>query len=146
MTLINRIIKNITAGLLGLGLAAGVQAQTHYFDPAHPGHGVSVSLDSGQGSAFIWYLYNRSGDPTWLISTENCTSYPCVTPLAQANGAWMGGEFELVVVGHVEVSWTSGKLVWEYNLSEWDDAGDCGRLVWLYQTRCLGTFEMVAID
>jgi len=149
MTLINDIIKRLKGAVLVFFICAqsfSVSAQTHYFDPAHPGHGVSVTDDNGVGSAFIWYLYSRDGDPTWLISTENCQTYPCVTPLGQANGAWMGGEFEVVEVGHVEISWASGNLVWEYNLSEWDDAGNCGRLVWLYQTRCIGAFEMEAID
>ena len=146
MTLINTIIKKLTAGLLGLSLAVGAQAQTHYYDPEHAGHGVSVTINNGAGSAFIWYLYNRSGDPIWLISTENCTTYPCVTPLAQANGIWMGGEIDLEVVGDVEISWADGKLIWEYNLAYWPEAGDCGRLVWLYQTKCVGTFEMEAVD
>ena len=146
MTLINTIIKRLTAWLLGLGLAVGAQAQTHYFDPDAPGHGVSITDDKGQGSAFVWYLYSRTGHPTWLISTENCQTYPCVTVLAQANGAWMGGEFELTEVGHAEITWANGKMIWAYDLRDWSDAGDCGRLVWVYETRCVGEFQMVAID
>jgi len=140
----NTIMKYLTAGMMLL--AVGAQAQTHYYDPEHAGHGVSVTQNNGQGSAFIWYLYNRTGQPTWLISTENCTTYPCVTPLAQANGAWMGGDVQLVDVGFVEINWVDGKLIWEYDLQQWDDAGDCGRLVWVYQTQCVGTFEMEAVD
>lgn len=146
MTLINNIIKRLTATLLGLGLAVGAQAQTHYFDPEHPGHGVSVTRDSGQGSAFIWYLYARDGASTWLISTENCTDYPCVVGLAEAQGVWMGGDVELLEVGDVFIDFVDGKMVWDYNVTEWSLAGDCGRLVWVYQTKCVGTFKMQAID
>lgn len=140
-------LKNILISmLLCVGIAAHADASTHYFDPEAPGHGVSVTKDSGQGSSFIWYLYSRDGNATWLISTENCTEYPCVTALAQANGVWMGGEVELVEVGDVFIDFVEGKLIWDYNVADWALAGDCGRMVWLYQTKCVGTFEMEAID
>ena len=148
-TLINTIIDKIKLGALGasaLMASFSVLAQTHYYDPENPGHGVSVTQDSGQGSAFIWYTYNRNGDARWLISTENCTEYPCETNLAQAFGAWMGGEVELVEVGSVTVDFIDGYLFWEYDVSAWPEAGDCGRLVWLYQTKCVGDFKMEAID
>jgi hypothetical protein len=58
----------------------------------------------------------------------------------------MGGEFDLVEVGSVTVDFIDGDLFWEYNLADWPDAGDCGRLVWLYQTKCVGTFNMEAVD
>jgi len=146
-TLINDIIDKIKAALgVSLLLGGSAFAQSHYFDADHPGHGVSVTQDSGQGSSFIWYTYNRSGEGRWLISTENCTDYPCQTTLAQAYGTWMGGEFELVEVGSVTVDFIDGQLFWEYDLSAWPDAGDCGRMVWLYQTKCIGQFKMQAID
>ena len=149
MTLINDIIKRLKGAVLVFFICVqsfSVSAQTHYFDPEAPGHGVSVTQDSGQGSAFIWYLYDRKGYPTWLISTKNCTDYPCNINLAQPVGTWMGGEFDLVEVGSVTVDFIDGDLFWEYNLADWPDAGDCGRLVWLYQTKCVGTFNMEAVD
>lgn len=148
-TLINDIIDRLRAGSIGvMALMASFSAvaQSQYFDPDHPGHGVSVSQDTGQGSAFIWYLYNRNGEARWLITTENCTDYPCQTGLAESAGAWMGGDFELVEVGSVLVDFIDGYLFWEYDLREWPDAGECGRMVWLYQTRCIGQFKMEAID
>lgn len=146
MTLINNIIKTISAALLGLGLAVGAQAQTHYFDPEAPGHGVSMTQDSGQGSAFIWYLYDREGNSVWLISTENCRDYPCVTGLAEANGVWMGGEVELTEIGDVFIDFDGETMIWDYNVSQWPLAGECGRLVWLYENKCVGTFRMEAVD
>lgn len=132
--------------ILALLLAGSAHAQTHYFDPDHIGHGVSVTQDRGQGSAFIWYLYDREGAGTWLISTENCHQYPCVTGLAQAQGVWMGGDVELTEVGDVFIDFVDGKMIWDYNLAGWVLAGDCGRLVWQYESRCVGTFEMESID
>ena len=149
MTLINDIIKRLKGAAIGVVMvmfSLGAHAQTMYADPEAPGHGVSVTQDSGQGSAFIWYLYDRSGHPTWLISTANCTDYPCQTYLATSAGTWMGGEFELVEVGSVTVDFIDGDLFWEYNLAEWPAAGDCGRLVWLYQTKCVGSFTMEPLD
>jgi hypothetical protein len=146
MTLINYIIKKLAGAALGLGLAVSAQAQTHYFDADHPGHGVSVTQDNGQGSAFIWYLYDRTGEGTWLISTENCSEYPCEVYLAQGYGAWMGGDFELVEVGSVTISWDLGKLVWDYDLRTWPLAGDCGRMIMIIQNKCVGEFVMEAID
>lgn len=146
MTLINTFIKRLTATLLGLGLAVGAQAKTHYFDPEAPGHGVSVTRDTGRGSAFIWYLYDRSGESSWLISTENCTEYPCEVYLAQGYGAWMGGDFELVKVGSVKISWDFGKLIWHYDLRTWPLAGDCGQGIWVIQSKCVGEFVMGPVD
>lgn len=146
-TLINDIIDKIKKALgVSLLLGGSAFAQSHYFDADNPGHGVSVTHDSGQGSSFIWYTYNRSGEGRWLISTENCTGYPCQTGLAQGFGTWMGGKFELVEVGSVTIDFIDGQLFWEYDLSTWPEAGNCGRLVWLYQTKCIGQFVMEAID
>lgn len=139
-------IHKLAAGIIGIMLAFTVQAQSFYYDPEAPGHGITVSKDSGQGSAFVWFLYDRSGDPSWLISTENCTDYPCKTGLAQSVGTWMGGDYELVRVGEAKVNFIDGDLVWDYNISGWPAAGDCGRLVWLYQTKCAGSFTMKALD
>ena len=132
--------------LLALLLAGTAHAQTHYYDPEHIGHGVSKTWDNGQGSAFIWYLYDRAGEPGWLISTENCHEYPCVVGLAEVTSEWMGGNAELVEVGNVYINFEAGKMVWDYNISDWDRAGDCGRLVWQYQNKCVGTFKMEPID
>lgn len=148
-TLINDIIDKIKIGAFGaaaLLASFSVMAQTHYFDPEHPGHGVSVTQDSGQGSAFIWYTYSRDGEGRWLISTENCTAYPCDIKLAQAYGQWMGGEVELVEVGSVNIDFIDGQLFWEYDLRAWPEAGDCGRMIWAYQTKCVGEFKMEAVD
>ena len=144
-------MKNLKNILLSLMLVVGVASaeasnSSHYFDPEYPGHGVSKTYDSGQGSAFIWYLYNRSGDARWLITTSNCMSYPCDTKLAQAFAPWMGGETELVEVGSVSIDFIDGILFWEYDLQAWPEAGDCGRLVWVYETRCVGEFKMEPID
>jgi len=140
-------MKNVIKALaVALFLVFNAHAQTHYFDPKAAGHGVSMTRDNGQGSAFIWYLYDRTGEATWLITTENCTEYPCEVYLAQGYGAWMGGDFELVEVGEVTISWDMGKLVWDYYLATWPLAGDCGRMLWLYQTKCVGEFVMEPID
>lgn len=144
-------MKNLKAILLSLMLMVGVASaeasnSSHYFDPAYPGHGVSKTYDTGQGSSFIWYLYSRGGEGRWLITTKNCTFYPCDTVLAQAFAPWMGGEVELVEVGTVNIDFIDGKLFWEYDIQAWPDAGDCGRMIWLYQTKCVGKFEMEAID
>lgn len=143
------IIKRLKQAALVFAICIqsfAVSAQSHYFDADAPGHGVSVTQDNGQGSAFIWYLYDREGNSAWLISTENCTFYPCVTGLAEAKGVWMGGEVELNEVGDVFIDFEGETMIWDYNVSQWPLAGDCGRLVWLYQTKCVGTFEMQAID
>lgn len=148
-SLLERILerlKKIAIGVGALVLPFSLMAQTHYADPEFLGHGISVSQDSGQGSSFIWYTYNRSGEGRWLISTENCKEYPCQTKLAQGFGTWMGGEFELVEVGTVTIDFIDGHLFWEYDLSGWPEAGDCGRMIWLYQTKCIGEFKMEAID
>ena len=140
-------IKNILISMLFcVGLAANADASTHYYDPEAPGHGVSVTIDSGQGSAFTWYLYDREGNPTWLISTSNCKDYPCDIKLATAAGTWMGGEFKLVEVGSVNVDFIDGKLFWEYDVQYWPGAGDCGRMIWTYQTKCVGEFQFVPVD
>lgn len=139
-------IKEIAIGVGALILPFSISAQTHYFNPDFAGHGVSVTQDGGQGSSFIWYLYNRAGEPRWLITTENCATYPCETKLAEASGAWMGGDFELAEVGHVKIDFKNDRLFWEYDLSAWPDSGDCGRMIWLYETKCIGKFTMEAID
>lgn len=146
-TLINDIIDKIKAALgVSLLLGGSAFAQSHYFDSNHPGHGISVTRDSGQGSAFIWYTYNREGEGRWLISAENCTAYPCYIDLAQAFGQWMGGDVELVKVGTAVADFRDGVLFWEYNVQYWPESGDCGRMIWVYQTKCVGEFEMQAID
>ena len=140
-------LKNILISmLLCVGISANADASTHYFDPEAPGHGVSVTQDNGYGSAFIWYLYDRTGEATWLISTENCAEYPCEVYLAQGYGAWMGGDFDLVEVGSVKISWDLGKLIWDYDLRTWPLAGECGRMIMIIQNKCVGEFVMEAID
>lgn len=142
-------LKNILLSLMlvaGVSLNADASDSSHYFDADSPGHGVSKTYDTGQGSSFIWYLYNREGDARWLITTHNCLGYPCSAPLAQAFAPWMGGETELVEVGSVNIDFIDGILFWEYDLQAWPEAGDCGRLVWLYQTKCIGKFEMSPLD
>jgi len=140
-------IKSILISmLLCVGAVANADASSHYFDPDAQGHGVSVTKDSGQGSAFTWYLYDRQGNPTWLISTSNCTEYPCDIKLATSAGTWMGGEFELVEVGSVNVDFIDGNLFWEYDVQAWPEAGDCGRLVWVFETQCVGKFEFTPVD
>lgn len=142
-----KTLKSIFISLLLCCTVVSVaDAQTHYFDPAHPGHGVSVTRDSGQGNAFIWYLYNRSGEAAWLISTENCAEYPCVTGLARSNGTWMGGDIELEEVGTVFIDFVDGGMLWDYDVKDWPLSGDCGRLVMIEQNKCVGTFNMVAVD
>lgn len=133
--------------LTGLLLALSVSANgAHYYDPQAPGHGVSMTQDNGQGSAFIWYNYNIGGEPRWLISTENCHSFPCVTPLAEASGVWMGGEIQLVEVGVATIMFDDGVMVWDYDVREWAEAGDCGRLIQAIMNKCVGTFYMERID
>ena len=146
MTFVNWIIKRFGLAFLIGAQSFAISAQTHYFDADAPGHGVSVTQDGGQGSAFIWYLYDRDGDSTWLISTENCTVYPCVVGLAEAKGVWMGGEVELTEVGDVFIDFEGETLIWDYNVAAWPLAGDCGRMIWMYQTKCVGTFKMEAVD
>ena len=118
----------------------------HYYDPAHPGHGVSMTQDNGQGSAFIWYNYNLGGKPRWLISTDNCHSFPCVVPLAEASGTWMGGELELVEVGVATIMFDGGVMVFDYDVRDWAEAGECGRLIQAIMNKCVGTFHMERID
>jgi len=140
-------LKNILLSLmLVVGVASAEAGSSHYFDPNNPGHGVSKTYDSGQGSAFIWYLYNREGEGRWLTTTENCHAYPCDVDLSQAFGKWMGGDVELVKVGSVTISFAEDKLIWDYDLRFWPESGECGRMIWTVQTKCVGQFSMIAVD
>lgn len=144
-TLINDIIARLKLGLIGLGLA-GSAFGAHYYDPDHPGHGVSMTQDNGQGSAFVWYTYNRDGDNRWLISTDNCYTFPCVIPLAEAQGVWMGGDVELEEVGVATIIFNDGVMTWDYDLRDWPEAGECGRLIQNIMNKCVGTFYMERVD
>ena len=65
-----------------------------WFDPARPGHGLSISQPTEGRHAVLWHLYTRDGAPTWVIA-EPCSSFPCVTPLFAPTANWLGGGFEL---------------------------------------------------
>ena len=144
-------MKNFKAILTALFLLSAVAvnadaSSSHFYDPAYPGHGVAKTFDSGQGSAYTWYLYDRAGEPTWLITLENCAEYPCTTELGMAAGTWMGGDVELISIGEVTIDFAGDMLIWDYDVKAWPKSGDCGRLLQVIENQCIGTFEMEAID
>ena len=58
----------------------------------------------------------------------------------------MGGDIELEEIGDVFIDFVGGKMVWDYDVKDWPLSGDCGRLVMIEQNKCVGTFNMEAID
>jgi len=93
-----------------------------WYDPEHPGHGLQISGDNGFGRSLVWYLHRADGSTGFVISGENCESFPCVVALYEPTSGFLGGKFggpELELgepVGMLELTPVEGGFEGEYDL------------------------------
>ena len=92
-----------------------------WFEPARDGHGLTISRDSGFGSAVIWYGYTPEGEAVFLIGGKNCTAFPCVIAMHQPSASWMGGQLDIgPPVGEMEIGIFDGAaLPVRYDFRAW---------------------------
>lgn len=125
-------MKHLIAALLLIFSTTALAGPGLWHDPEHPGHGITITQDSGFGHGVIWFLHRVDGSSAFLIAGENCEEFPCVTPLHEPTAAWMGGatsqpgvDFDLRdPVGSLELRQREdGRLTAKFDLYYWRE--DC---------------------
>lgn len=129
--------------LLTLSVSAHADFSGHWYDAEHPGHGIQIDADSGFGHAVTWYLYRKDGSTAFLTAGETCAEFPCVVALHEPSAGFMGrGEFDLGdPVGLVELSFSDGKLLADYNLISWIEECRGASPGGIIFHRCIGEIE-----
>lgn len=119
-------------GALAAGSSIAMADSGWWYDADHPGHGITISQDSGHGHGVLWFLHRVDGSSAFLVAGENCEKFPCVVTLHEPTAAWMGGatsqpgaDFDLGdPVGSLELTpQEDGSLTAKFDLYYW--RGDC---------------------
>ena len=126
-TLINWVI-----GALAAGSSLAIADSGWWYDADAPGHGLTISQDSGHGHGVLWFLHRADGSSAFLIAGENCDGFPCAVTLHEPVAAWMGGATSLPgadlslgdPVGSLELTpQPDGTLAAKFDLYYWRE--DC---------------------
>lgn len=123
MKSVNRIANLCATVSLAATLlfSAAIAAPGHWYEPGREGHGLQINRDTGFGNALTWYIYRPDGSTAFLVSGENCESFPCVVTLHEPTANFMGGQpFLGPEIGIIEIGQYHGQtLPVRYDLRAW---------------------------
>jgi len=112
-----RTLLNWIIGLIAAGSSIALAEPGLYYDADNPGHGLTITQDTGEGHAVIWYLYREDGSSAFLTGLENCSEFPCVIPLVEPQAVTAFQFYDLgEPVGVLELTKTDGGFEAKYDL------------------------------